>query len=401
VKVIDDYSLWKSGQSTGLMGREQDRPKLRFAGEQQLTSAILALSQEKKPKVAFIRSGGPPRTTGFMTEAPYSAVAERLRSYNFEVLEKDITGMAAMGQQMPPGMDASDEEIKDAIWVVLSERSDPRMGMMNPPGALGQKLKEHLDGGGSALCLIEVQGDDLAPALSEWGIVAKPNVLICHEKIEGGEAEPDDFIEQARRQPFIFILNEFGSSPVTTPLRSLDAALVPMIQVSKAPTVPEGVTVTEIVPIPTSPQSWGETDLSPIMSRERNLPQPSFDPAVDSAPPIFAGAIAQRKDKGRLIVIGCQNFISNLLLDFTDPKLERSKVRVARFPGNGELFTNSIFWLAQNEKMIALSPSAMDTARIKPIAPGALNFIRVGLAWIGLPLLAIAAGIFAWFVRRD
>jgi hypothetical protein len=401
VKVIDDQSLWKSGQSTGLTGRAQDRPKLRFAGEQQLTSAILALSQEKKQKVAFIRAGGPPRTIGFMTEAPFSAIAERLRGYNFDVLEKDITGMAAMSQQMP-GMDASDEEIKDAIWVVLSERSDPRMGMMGQPGALGAKLKEHLDNGGSALCLIELQGEDLELALKDWGIAVKPSVLIVHEKIEAGDADSSDFIEQARRQPYIFIVNQFGAHPVTAPLASLDAALVPLVQVSKASPVPPDVTVTEVLPVPTNPRAWGETDLSPILSRDpRGVSTPTFDPATDVAGPLFAGAIAQRKDKGRLVVLGCQNFIANTLLEFTDPKLEKSKVRVSRFPGNGELFTNSIFWLAGNEKMIALSPAALDTARIRPIPTGALNFIRVGLVWIGLPLLAIGAGIFAWFVRRD
>jgi len=130
------------------------------------------------------------------------------------------------------------------------------------------------------------------------------------------------------------------------------------------------------------------------------LPMP-FDPAADVPQPVFAGAIAEKKDKGRLVVIGCENFITNMLLELTDPKLERSKVRVARFPGNSELFTNSIFWLARNEKMIALSPSALDTARIQPVSRGTLNFIRVGLVWIGLPLLAIVAGIFAWLVRRD
>ena len=69
-----------------------------------------------------------------------------------------------------------------------------------------------------------------------------------------------------------------------------------------------------------------------------------------------------------------------------DPKMaKQQKVDVARFPGNGELFTNSVFWCAHQERMIALSPSALDTARIEPIKPGMLNFWRFGVVLVACP----------------
>ena len=89
------------------------------------------------------------------------------------------------------------------------------------------------------------------------------------------------------------------------------------------------------------------------------------------------------------------------MLTIPDQKLARQKVEVARFPGNGELFTNSIFWLANQEKMIALSPSALDTPRIRPMAPEMLAFWRVGVLLIGLPALALAAGFIVWRSRQD
>lgn len=403
VRVIDDFALWKSGEATGLTGTSTDKPKLRFAGEQQLTSAILGLAQQKKQKVAFVRAGGQPLTTavGFGGGAPFGEIVDRLKSYNFDVVEKDL-GPPNPRQQMPTPNEPTDEELKSAIWVVFSsppDRSMAMMGMPPPTGVLGEKLKAHLDAGGSALCLMGLEGEDLAPALKDWGVEARPSVIMAHQKIEGGEANPDDFVEQARRQPFIFVLNEFGDHPITTPLRSLDAALVPMVQVKKgAP--PAGTTVTEIIPVPNNPPAWGETDLAALNGTSRRQADPAFDKASDISQPLFAGAAAEKQGKGRLVVLGTQNAFNSGLLNLPDPKLAKSKTIVARFPGNGELFTNSIFWLARNEKMIALSPSALDTARIEPVQAGTLQFLKVGVVLVLLPLLAVAAGVGVWLTRR-
>ncbi len=404
VRVIDDFSLWKSGAATGLTGNDDEKPKLRFAGEQQVTSAILGVSQKKKQKVAFVRAGGEAKTTFGRGGPPeFGVIADRLKSYNFDVIEKDFNPPdPRMGP--PPGPDVSEDEIKDAIWVVFASPPDPRMMQMGlpPTGVLGEKLKAHLDAGGSALCLVNVESEDLAAAMKDWGIEIKPNVVITHEKIKAGDGEPDDFIEQARRQPFIFVLNQFGDHPIASSIRSLDAAFVPLVQVKKAASVPAGTTVSELIPIPTNPKSWGETDMSSLFSNDRRRPppDPTFDPATDVAQPVFAGAAAEKQGKGRLVVIGTQRSFMDDLLTYTDPKLKKNKTYVSRFPGNGELFTNSIFWLARNEKMIALSPSAMDTTRIESIPEGKLGFLRVGLVMITLPLLAVAAGIGVWMTRR-
>ena len=413
VRVVEDFSLWKSGEATGMVGRANERPRLRFAGEQQLTSAILGLSQAKKQRVAFVRSGGPPLIAGgggMMGgggPGPFSEIADRLRSYNFDVVEKDLAPPNPMRQQMPNPDEPTDEQLKDAVWVVFASesQSDPRMGMMGGmPGMVGERLKQHLDAGGSALCLVNFQGEDLAAALKDWGIEVRPSAIVVHERIDAGDAEAGDFIEMARRDPFVFILNEFGDHPITNPLRTLDAAMVPMVPVKKAATVPAGVTVTEIIPIPQNPKAWGETDPSSVQpppGSRRPPPPPKFDPAADVPQPLFVGAVAEKQGKGRLVVIGAQNFASNTLVNYPDQRMmQKAKMAVARFPGNGELVTNSIFWLAKNEKMIALSPSAMDAARIEPIAPAKLGFLKIGVVLVALPLMAVAAGVAVWMNRR-
>jgi hypothetical protein len=409
VKLIDFKDVWKSGESTGLMAASTGTaPRFRFAGEQQLTAAMLALSQPKKTKVAFVRGGGPAKTTAGMfgqgAEGSYSEIAQRLKSYNFEVLEKDVSGQSQQQAMMggrPPANEPCDEEIKDAIWVVFSEPQMTQFGPM-PGGSpeLTAKLKQHLDEGGSALVLFELNGDALDSVLKDWGVSVRTNLVAVHQPVVVPGARSDDFIEDARRQPPIFVINDYGGPhPITDALQSLDAALVPMLPVD-APGA-AGVQVTRLIPIPTEPKSWAESDIQSLQGRGGG--KVTFDPTTDVAGPLYAGAAAERKDKGgRLVVVGCARFPANFLVTLPDQKVyERTGREVARFPGNGELFTNSIFWLAKMDKMIARSPSAMDTPRIQPISNGMLMFWRVGVLLIGLPLLALASGLIVWQARRD
>lgn len=399
IKVIDLKDTWKSGESTGLTGPNTEKPRLRFTGEQQITAAILSLTQPKKQKIAFVRAGGAPlATSGMFGEAAMSDIADRLRSYNYDIVEKDISGqfaMMAMQQRLPAPPEASDEDLKDALWVVVVQQNDPRQQM--PPAAnLDVKLKEHLDSGGSALCLCSPHADDLALAVSDWGIRIRTDAIIMHEPITAKGSEGEDFIEMARRMPWIHVLNSYGDSPFTKPLQSLDSAwIAPLpIQKSEKPLAP-GTTMSQILPIPNEPPSWGETNF------EESREMPKYDKAVDLPAPLFAGAFAERAGKGRLVVVGSASFVQNNLLRVPDLKLQKQKIEVARFPGNGELFTNSVFWLTHNEKLIALSPAAMDTARIQPMSAGMLAFWRWGIFLVGLPLAAVFAGVMVYQSRRD
>ncbi|MDB5301462.1 MAG: ABC-type uncharacterized transport system, partial [Phycisphaerales bacterium] len=474
IRVIDFDSVWKSGDSTGLTGMSSEKPKLRFAGEQQITTAMLALSQAKKRKVAFIRDGGPPPTDARNGAQGLSDLADRLRAYNFEVVDKDISGQwaqqamqMAMRGGMPPTPEPPDDELKDAVWVVLPGTGDMQTG--GPSPMMAQKLKEHLEpddkgrdlsvdakdptlvrsaarkfvpgdkgdtleiaatgawktgkykvtevredaavldgapapagatGGqweavpGAAMCLMNVNTDDLSSVLREFGVEVKTNKIAVHELIESASGAADDFIETARRSPAIFVLNQYGDHPITTPLNSLDGVFPPMIPVKKVDA--PGANVTPILPIPQQPPSWG-TDIESL----QNGGKIKFNPEKDIKGPLWAGAAVEKKGAGKLVVIGSRTWVTNSIVRFPDQRLQKQRLDVARFPGNGELFTNSVFWLANQENMIALSPSAMDTPRIASMSIGALNVWRVGVFLVGLPVAALLCGLFVYQSRRD
>jgi hypothetical protein len=375
--------------------------KPRFAGEQQITSAILALTQEKKPKVVFVRPGGAPLTTPgtfFNAGGPLSQIAARLKEYNFEVLEKDLSGTWAMQAQMrggmPPEPEPSDEEIKDAIWIVLSVPSG--QSPMGAPPSIAAKVKDHLDHGGSAMCLFLQQGDNLEAALAAWGVKVRTDAVVVHKPVPATGAQSNDIVELAQRQPSIFVLTKYGDHVLAKPLtqHELDTVMIQLCPVST--TSKPGYTTSNLLPIPTDPQSWGETNIESA----GNPSDLSFDPKTDIAGPLFGGAAVEKDKGGRVVAIGSVQFAINDLISYPDRELLERGFLTARFPGSAELFLNSVFWLAHMEPMIAISPSAMDVSRIEPMSAASQKFWQLMIV-PGLPLLVIVAGGLMYVRRRD
>jgi hypothetical protein len=161
-----------------------------------------------------------------------------------------------------------------------------------------------------------------------------------------------------------------------------------------------GVTATPLLPIPQTPPAWAESDAADLL--QPNAKPPTFDPkSGDEGPPVYGGAALDKEGKGRLVVIGSLQFATDQLVEMVDQDLVQRNIIAARFPANAELITNSIFWLAHMEPMIAISPAAREVSRIGPISPGMLRFWRVGVLLIGLPLVVVLAGVSVYWTRKD
>ena len=401
MRVLPFEQVWKvdSREIRDMAAGQELKP--RFAGEQQVSTALLALSQDKKPRVAFIRFGGPPLTPPgfppFQRGGVMAEVAARLREYNFDVVEKDLSGMWAMQSQMggqPPTPEASDEELKGAIWVVLMFPLS-QQGPMQPPADF-KKVADHLAHGGSALLMFAPQTDNFGDTLKQWGIDVNTNAVAVHEPIKPSEGKQAEILEDALRYPFVFNIDNYGDHLITRPLRSLQSWLVPL-EIVKTTSAPD-VTVTPIIPVPDSPKSWGESNLASLEEAKAE-----YEPDKGDIPgPIYGGAAAENKKTGnRLVVIASPMFAFDRWVNETDPAMLRRGLVVARFPGNAELFNNSIFWLAKMEPMIAISPAAMEVSRIASMSDGALKFWRIGALLVGLPGAVVLAGACVYLARRD
>ena len=145
LRVLPFDQVWRT-EDTLRQYAHGGKVKPTFAGEQLITTAIYGLTQTKRPKVAFIRPGGAPLCDpgipGFQAGGPLSQVADRLREYNFDVVEKDLSGQYAMQAQMqgqPAGPEPTDAELKDAIWVVIAAPFNNRSQMGEaPPSTLSR-----------------------------------------------------------------------------------------------------------------------------------------------------------------------------------------------------------------------------------------------------------------------
>lgn len=422
MRVIPFEQVWRADDQQLRQYVPGQELKPRFAGEQQITTAIHALNQPTKPKVVFVRAGGAPLAQAaagpFGGGGPLSQVADRLRQYNFEVLEKDLSGMWAMQaqmQQMPAAPEPSDEEIKDAIWIVLAFPTGQQNPMMPPP-SIGPRVSEHLKSGGSAMVIFAPQVDNMDDVMKEYGIQVRSDAVAVHEMVKTSDGRQGDAIEEALRYPFVFDIRDYGDHMITRPLRSLASWLVPTLSVKPLDSKPAGVQVTPIIPIPAEPKSWGETDLQAL----QELNNFKFDEGTDVAGPIFGGAVAEKelpattqpttaaagnpaatKRISRLVVIASPMFAFDRYINEPDVDMLRRGLIVSRFPANLELFSNSVFWLANMESMIAISPAAMEVARIEPMSDGALKAWRLGGLLIGLPGLVVLAGAMVYFARRD
>jgi hypothetical protein len=199
----------------------------------------------------------------------------------------------------------------------------------------------------------------------------------------------------------VFIVNDYGDHPVTKPLRSLDGLMVPVIPVKTVDA--KGVKTTRILPIPNDPRTWGDTDFDSLRQGKAVTFNPKDERSPDIAGPFWGGAIAEKDNgKGRLIVIGCSVFARDDYLRIPNIPASRQQERfVARFPGNAELFVNGVFWLANMDTMIAISPMALEVPRVEAIPDARLGMLRVGLLIVALPLMVLAAGTFVYLKRRD
>jgi hypothetical protein len=165
-------------------------------------------------------------------------------------------------------------------------------------------------------------------------------------------------------------------------------------------TVPAaGAKTTPLLPVPQNMKVWGERNLA--NPEQTDFTFDTAGPTADISGPFYAGA-ASEKDKSRLVVLGALASFTNRMVTWPDEELlQKRRIQVARFPGNGELFTDAVFWLAHMEPMIAISPAAMQVSRISSMSEASLGFWRYGVLIILLPGLVLAAGIGMYFARRD
>jgi ABC-type uncharacterized transport system involved in gliding motility auxiliary subunit len=305
------------------------KEKISRVEEAALTNAILKVTRTTKKVVYFVTGHGEPALTD-SDRTGYSVAKQALEEQNYTVQELVL----ARQPQVPD----------DAAVVIVA---GPRRDLLESET---EALSTFLGRGGHLFVMLEPETvPGLVAFLKRDGIEVGNDVVIETNplgRLVGGDYLMPVVMTYERHA----ITKELGNVMTMFPV-------VRSVQVAKE--LPQGITAQGLAM--TSTESWAETDLKALHEG-----QTAFDPDSDRRGPISIAAVAtigvDKSDTSastsesseqpepeksptsraaRLVVFGDSEFANNNL-----------------FPvqGNGNLFLNTVSWLAEEEDLIAIRP---------------------------------------------
>ncbi|PIQ97731.1 MAG: hypothetical protein COV67_02490 [Nitrospinae bacterium CG11_big_fil_rev_8_21_14_0_20_56_8] len=299
--------------------------------------------------------------------------------------EKDINSMEGLGLKTAREHLEKDDFKVDKLLILKTAEVPQEADLLVIAGPLRPILPEeqkviedYLNTGGAVFLMVDPQSEfGMAGMLAGWGVELREDMIVDPlSKLFGGDAAAPVVNE------YIFhdITKDFTLPTIFPILRSVRA--------QKAP----GVETVELMQ--SGANSWAESQLGSSKVR--------FDPGEDVKGPVPIGVVATRdlgqKDsppspateeaakpgpKARLVVLGDSDFASNTYFNFS---------------GNGDLFLNTISWLAEEENLISIRPRERKHNPVQLTgAEGSALFL---LGTILFPSMVLAVGVTRWWKRR-
>jgi ABC-type uncharacterized transport system involved in gliding motility auxiliary subunit len=339
-KHIGDVIVASGQQKVNLEGS----PEGGFS-ESDVTNTILKATRDTVKTVCFVTGHGEKSLTDSGVDG-YAQMAENLKR---ETYTADSINLVTGG--IPSDCDV----------VVIAGPTKPFFPQETA------MVSKYLDAGGKVLIEVDPETDPkLDTVFQPWNINVGNNVVI----------DASGMGQLLGAGPEIPLVVQYGDSPITKGLER-QMTYFPIARTvsiaDKSKSDPEAVEL-----LKTSPQSFTKPKLEHTVK---------YDPKTDTLGPLSLGVAASRKvdDKSaRLVVIGDSDFATDQVLGG---------------PGSdGDLFLNTINWLAQDENLISIRPKPETSRHITlTVAQG------TALAWIDrffLPGIVIIVGISIWWKRR-
>lgn len=318
--------------------------------EEAITSAILKVTSDKVKTVCFVTGHG---EKGLADTGPhgYSEADAGMKREDYET--RTINLVQSNGV---PG---------ECSVVVID---GPTQSYFPQETAM---LTKYLNNGGKALIELDPvtephqQGAKLDSLLQAWNIKLGKNIVI----------DASGMGRLFGAGPEIPLVVDYGVSPITKGLQRTMTFFPLARTVSIADESKPEPHAVEL--LKTSARSF----TTPKLAREV-----SYDPKTDSMGPLSLGVAASKKEgdkTARLVVIGDSDFASNEAIGQSS---------------NGDLFFNSIDWLAADQNLISIRPKSTTNRHVNLTQSQAL-----GLRWadiFALPGVVLILGIAIWWKRR-
>lgn len=347
-EVAQEYGATRMGDVILASGSRKEHLETGATSEEDITSAIIKVTQDKIKTVCFVTGHGEKSLTDD-GENGYTHLDAGLKKENY--VTKTINLVSENG--VAP----------DCSVVVVA---GPTQAFF-PQEA--EMLNKYLAGTGKGLILVDPQTDPkLGEIFQAWNTNVGDNVVIDASGVG----------RLFGAGPAIPLVTTFGDSPITKNFAG-SMTFFPLARTvtiaDKAKTDPRVVEF-----LKTSPRSFTVANLK----QGRN--EVTYDPKTSTLGPLSLGVAASRKAEGgeaRVVVIGNSTFAAN-------PYVGQQK--------NGDLFYNTVNWLAQDENLISIRPKSQTNRRIT-LTEGQASALR----WLDLfflPGIVIFSGVYIWWKRR-
>lgn len=329
--------------------------QIKVVNEQEITNAIIRVSRDAKRKILFVTGHGE-HSLNDAERNGYTLVKENLEKQGFEVGEISLLQEARVPE--------------DTSLLVIAGPQRPYL-----PEEV-RVLTDFLDSPGKILLLADPnERSGLNPLLSEWGVTFQGGVIIdTLSRLFGGDftipvvnSYPDHEVTKGFNLATFFPLAqgiEFDTS------RAAEYDFTPLAQ--------------------TSGNSWAKL-------RIPEDGQIRFNPGEDKKGPLTIGATLSRKpktgdspstpleeqDRPVLTIFGDSDFASNSSFHFS---------------GNGDLFMNTVSWMAEEKNLISIRPKENSFSPL--FLSRTQGRILMYSSLIIIPSAILIAGFTVWKRRR-
>jgi len=355
-----DYSGMQYGQP----------PTMRaFKGEEQFTSAILAMVAPDVPRIYLVTGHGEASLASgggdAMSDRSVAVLEESLKRENIEIEDTTLLGGSA-------------PEDADVLAILGPTRGYTEAEI--------QALGNFLDSGGRLLIALD--------PLIEPGGTMRPTRLEAFLADRGIEVGNDLVVDPSRKLPFYDLsavyVTDFSPHPVTQGLEGIAV----LFTVARSLTPSDDGDAVRIVE--TSAEGWGETNLGqllagqPVALDDADAPGPvALGVALEISTPSPVAEISADDDgevgpqSSRLVVFGDSNFMSDI--DISNA-------------GNLTLAMNAFNWLAARELSLGIAPRELEQVSLF-LSAEQMRWILI-VTLLLMPGAATVLGILVWRRRR-
>lgn len=340
---------------TGLYARDEEGNITGFNGEQLFTSAIIEVSQEKRPKAYFLAGHGEMNIDSIDMIRGLSSLKDFLMERNFDLVGLDLTTVKSLPE--------------DADFVVIAGPQAP----FRPIEV--EMLRNYLDNQGRLIVFLQPYVphglDDL---FFEWGILADDRIII--------DIGPD-----SEKPGGDMLIRQFsGTHPLTAHFienqLSVFVGTPRPVRLNPGREEDDSLTITEIMG--SSSQSWAERSY-------RVETQPEYSPGVDIPGPVPMAVVSERDvgselglslQGGKLAVFGNADMISNGSLNY--------------YP-NQILASNIVNWAVGETEMLSIPPRSVQQYKL---AVSESDLLKLLFWLMAVPLGVGIVGVIILLLRR-